>query len=56
MLSYIVRKNMEVLRFRLKLSEFVDLFTDNLYKVLPPRLVAPMHQLLTDIIDEIIWL
>ena len=56
MLSYIVRKNMEVLRLRLKLSEFVDLFTDNLYKVLPPRLVEPVHRLLNDIIDEIIWL
>jgi len=47
---------MEVMRFRLKLSEFVDLFTDNLYKVLPPRLVEPMHRLLNYIIDEIIWL
>ena len=56
MLSYIVRKNMEVLRFRLKLSEVVDLFTDNLYKVLPARIVEPMHRLLNDIIDEIIWL
>jgi hypothetical protein len=55
-LSYIVRKNLEVIRNRIKLSEFFDLFMDNLYKVLPPALVEPVHHFLSDLVDEIIFL
>ncbi|HUY01246.1 MAG TPA: hypothetical protein VMV49_16920 [Candidatus Deferrimicrobium sp.] len=55
-LSYIVRKNLEVLRNRINLSELVDLFMDNFYKFIPASMVKPIHEVLSDIVDELIWL
>jgi hypothetical protein len=55
-LSYIIRKNLEVLRNRIKLSELVDIFMDNFYKVLPASMVKPIHEVLSDLVDELIWL
>jgi len=55
-LEYIVRKNLEVIRNRIKLSEAVDLVMDNLSKVLPPSLVKPVHHFFSDLVDEIIFL
>ncbi|MHA1130712.1 MAG: hypothetical protein ACTSRC_15485 [Candidatus Helarchaeota archaeon] len=55
-LSYIIKKNLEVLRNRAKLSEIVDLFMDNLYKVIPQDLVEPVHHILSAVVDEILWL
>ena len=55
-LEYIVRKNLEVIRNRIKLSEAVDFFMDNLSKVLPPSVVEPVHHFLSDLVDEIIFL
>lgn len=55
-LSYIVRKNLEVLRNRVKLSEAFDLLMDNLSKVLPPSLVEPIHHFFSELVDEIIFL
>ena len=55
-LEYIVRKNLEVIRNRIKLSEVFDLVMDNLSKVLPPSLVKPVHHFFSDLVDEIIFL
>lgn len=54
--NYIIRKNLEVLRNRIKLSEFIDILMDNLYKIIPSNLVKPVHDILNDLIDEIIFL
>lgn len=55
-LSYILSKNLEVIQNRIKLSEVFDLVMDNLYKVLPPSLVEPVHHFLSDVVDELIFL
>ena len=54
-LEYIVRKNLEVIRNRIKLSEAVDFFMDNLSKVLPPSVVEPVHHFFSNLVDEIIF-
>ncbi|MHA1377180.1 MAG: hypothetical protein ACTSRG_02250 [Candidatus Helarchaeota archaeon] len=60
-MSYILSKTLEVLtnRFifqnRVRISEFVDIFTDNLYKIIPRDWIKPVHDFLDALVDEIIW-
>ncbi|MHA1266667.1 MAG: hypothetical protein ACTSRS_15635 [Candidatus Helarchaeota archaeon] len=55
-LRYILKKNLEVVRYRIKISEAIDLVLDNFYKVLPTPLVEPVHHFLSDLVDELLWL
>ncbi|MHA1300262.1 MAG: hypothetical protein ACTSO9_12645 [Candidatus Helarchaeota archaeon] len=61
-MAYIINKTFEVLthRFffenRVRISEFVDMFTDNLYKILPKSWVKPVHDFLDALVDEIMWI
>lgn len=61
-MSYIIKKTFEVLRNRfmfedrIRISEFFDMILDDLYKILPPSLIEPIHHLLNEITDEILWL
>lgn len=60
-MAYIIRKTIDVLtnRFifedRVRISEFVDMITDNLYKILPKNLVKPVHEILDALVDELMW-
>ena len=60
-MAYVIRKTLDVLinRFlfedRVRISEFVDMITDNLYKILPANLVKPVHEILDALVDELMW-
>ncbi|MHA1799918.1 MAG: hypothetical protein ACTSVY_15835 [Candidatus Helarchaeota archaeon] len=61
-MAYAISKTLEVIRNRfifedrIRISEFVDMITDNLYKVLPKRWVKPIHMFLDHLVDELIFL
>ncbi|MBD3229560.1 MAG: hypothetical protein GF329_15370 [Candidatus Lokiarchaeota archaeon] len=55
-MSYLIKKTLDVARFRFRLSEFVDFFVDNIENVVPKDHIKNTFELLNDIIDEIIWL
>jgi hypothetical protein len=61
-MSYIIERTIDVLknRFilenRVRISEFVDMFTDNLYKILPKDWVKPVHDVLDALVDELMWM
>ncbi|NHI94654.1 MAG: hypothetical protein EAX96_19335 [Candidatus Lokiarchaeota archaeon] len=51
-----VIRNRFIFEDRVRISEFVDMFTDNLYKVLPKRWVKPVHEFLDHLVDELMWI
>ena len=61
-MAYLLRRTLDVMinRFmfkdRVRISEFVDIFTDNLYKFLPKDWVKPVHNFLDAIVDELMWM
>ena len=61
-MSYAITKTLEVLKNRFifeqrpRISEVVDMFTDNLYKVLPKEWVKPVHMFLDHLVDELMWI
>ncbi len=61
-LLYLVRKKLQVWRKRFyfkqrfRLSEILDFFADNLWKVLPEEKRKPVYDFLNKLIDRILWL
>ncbi len=61
-MAYIISKTLESLRNRfifedrVRISEFIDIITDNLYKVLPKDWVKPVHMFLDHLVDELMWI
>jgi len=53
---YIVKETLKVIRYRLKLSEFVDLIVDNIANIVPENYVEETLNILNKIIDELIWI
>lgn len=59
---YIIRKTGKVLkkRFffgrRFRLSEPLDFFADNLWKVLPRNKIKAVYTFLNNLVDRILWL
>ena len=61
-MAYMLRKTLDVMinrfmfRDRVRISEFIDMFTDNLYKFLPRDWVKPVHHFLDAVVDELMWI
>ncbi|MHA1269077.1 MAG: hypothetical protein ACTSPY_04760 [Candidatus Helarchaeota archaeon] len=54
--SYIIKKTYNVIKHRFKISEFVDLIVDNIANIVPEDYVETILQLLSKIVDELIWI
>ena len=58
---YPVRKTIEVLRHRflckgrIRTSEFLDLFSDNLPKIIPGKMVGFTYRFLDRLVDKFLW-
>jgi hypothetical protein len=58
---YPVRKTLEVLKHRflfkgrIRISEFLDLFSDNLPKVIPGKMVGFACKFLDRMVDKFLW-
>ena len=55
-MSYIIKKSLEIIQYRFKLSEFVDLILDNIANIVPTDYVENVLGVLNNIIDELIWI
>ncbi|MCX5642206.1 MAG: hypothetical protein NTY10_03075 [Candidatus Omnitrophica bacterium] len=60
-MRYPVRKTLEVLRHRflfrgrIRKSEFLDLFSDNLPKIIPGKMVGFAYRFLDKLVDKFLW-
>ncbi|MHA1750907.1 MAG: hypothetical protein ACTSYZ_00930 [Candidatus Helarchaeota archaeon] len=55
-MSYIIKKTLEIAKFRFKLSEFVDLFVNNVENIVPKQHIKETFEILNELIDTLIWL
>ncbi|MHA1231140.1 MAG: hypothetical protein ACTSRP_19810 [Candidatus Helarchaeota archaeon] len=55
-MSYIIKKTLEVVKHRMRLSEFVDLIVNNIENIVPKEYIKETFEILNEIIDELIWL
>ncbi len=54
--TLLVLKNRFIFRNKLRVSEVVDIFTDNLYRFVPRDRMKSAYEFLNRIIDRILWL
>lgn len=54
--TLLVLKNRFIFKNKLRISEVVDIFTDNLYRFIPRGRMKSVYEFLNRIIDRILWL
>jgi len=54
--TLLVLKNRFIFRNKLRVSEVVDIFTDNLYRFIPRDRLKSVYEFLNRIIDRGLWL